>query len=119
MANQRDINKRAYEFALRIIRLCKAMDKDHVGRTLVSQVLRSGTSVGANVREAQGGQSKKDFIAKMSIARKEALETSYWLCLIRDSELQSAKRMAEIIDESDQIARIISSIIISAKRNPQ
>lgn len=114
---ERDIEKRTYEFALRIIRLCRAMDEDRVGRILVSQVLRSGTSIGANVREAQGGQSKKDFIAKISIARKEAMETSYWLCLIRDSGLQPAERMAEIIDECDQIAKIISSIILSAKRN--
>lgn len=112
-----NIAKRTYEFSLRIIRLCQAMDEDRIGRILVSQVLRSGTSIGANTHEAQGGQSKKDFIAKMSIARKEAMETSYWLCLIRDSDLQPAERMAEIIDECDQIAKIISAIILSAKRN--
>src|SRR3989339_1404411 len=88
-----DIDKRTYELSLRIIRLCRAMDGDRVGRVLVSQVLQSGTSIGANVREAQGGQSRKDFIAKMSIARKESMETVYWLCLIRDSGLQSVERM--------------------------
>jgi four helix bundle protein len=113
----RDINQRTYDFSLRVIRLCRAMDEDRIGRIIVSQVLRSGTSIGANVREAQGGQSKKDFIAKMSIARKEAMESGYWLCLIRDSNLQSAERMSEIIDEAEQIAKIISAIILSAKRN--
>jgi four helix bundle protein len=94
------------------------MDADRIGRILVSQVLRSETSIGASMHEAQGGQSKKDFIAKMIIARKEAVETSYWLCLIGDSGLQPEERTAEIIGECDQIARIISAIILSAKRNP-
>jgi four helix bundle protein len=72
-----DIRARMYQFSLRIIKLCRALGNDNVGRVLFNQLLRSGTSIGANVEEAKAGQSKKDFVAKMSIARKEAVETHY------------------------------------------
>jgi four helix bundle protein len=111
-----DIDKRTFELSLRIVRLCKALDRKGVGRILGNQVLRSGTSIGANVEEAQGAQSKADFIAKMSIARKEARETLYWLHIITESELTSRGKMALIIQETDEIAKIISAIIISTKR---
>lgn len=112
-----DIQKRTYDFALRIVRLCRAVDEDRIGRVLIGQLLRSGTSIGANVREAQGAQSRRDFIAKMHIARKEAMESHYWLCLIRDSELLPANRLEEIIVEADEIVRILSAIILSTKEN--
>jgi four helix bundle protein len=112
--SERDIEKRTFEFALRIIRLCRALDDDRTGRVLVNQLLRSGTSIGANVEEAQGAQSKPDFIAKMSIAQKEARETLYWLRLIAQSELQPAEKMVPIIQEADEILRIVSAIIVSA-----
>jgi four helix bundle protein len=72
-----DIAKRSFQYALRIIKLYRELEKDRVGRILGKQLLRSGTSIGANVHEAQGAQSKADFITKMSIAHKEAYETSY------------------------------------------
>ncbi len=72
-----DIVERSVAYSLRIIRLCRAIEKDSIGRTLGKQILRSGTSIGANVHESQGAQSKADFIAKMSVAHKEARETAY------------------------------------------
>ena len=78
------ITDRSFNFAVRIVRLCQFLEKqDRVSKTLANQLLRSGTSVGANIEEAQAGQSKADFTAKMSIARKEARETLYWLKLLK------------------------------------
>jgi len=114
--SERDIEKRTFEFSLRIVRLCKVLDKDRVGRILINQVLRSGTSIGANVEEAQGAQSKADFIAKMSIARKEARETRYWLRIIAEADLQPKEKMSPIIQEAEEIMKIVSAIIVSARR---
>ena len=78
------IKQKSYDFALEIIAMCTQLrDKRHF--EISSQLLRSGTSIGANVEEALAGQSRKDFFAKMSIASKEARETNYWLRLIRDA----------------------------------
>ena len=111
------ITDRTFEFAIRIIRLCQYLEKqDRVSRTLANQLLRSGTSVGANTEEAQAGQSKADFIAKMSIARKESRETLYWLRLLKATELVDGKMISKIIKESDEIVRILTSIVKSAQK---
>ena len=112
------ISERSYDFALRIFKLCKYLERDGAFGIIVKQLLKSGTSIGANVEEALGGQSKKDFIAKMSIAYKEARETNYWLRLTRDTETISSDRITELIEESEQILKILSSILITSKRNP-
>lgn len=84
-----DINKRTFDFALRIIKLCQFLNKNYVmeNNILAKQLLRSGTSIGANVEEAQAGQSRPDFVHKMAIALKEARETHYWLRLLEASEI--------------------------------
>jgi len=110
------ITDRSFNFAVRIIRLCKFLEKqDRVSRTLANQLLRSGTSIGANVEEAQAGQSKADFIAKMSIARKEARETHYWLKLLKATEIVKNDLITEIIQESDELVRILTSIVKTAQ----
>jgi four helix bundle protein len=81
--------------------------------------LRSGTSIGANVHEAQGGQSKADFIAKVSIAKKEARESAYWLRLILEAGLVSKKRINSLFDETNQMIKILSSILITSKKKKQ
>jgi four helix bundle protein len=78
-------------------------------------LLRSGTSIGANVHEAQGGQSRADFIAKISIAQKETLETGYWLRLIRESGMIKAERVAELVDEVEQLKKILAKILVTSK----
>ena len=115
--SERDIEKRTFEFSLRIVRLCKALEKERVGRILMNQILRSGTSIGANVEEAQGAQSKADFIAKMFIARKEARETRYWLRIIAEADLMPKEKMSPIIQEAEEIMKIVSAIIVSARHN--
>lgn len=111
-----DIAERSVTYALRIIKLYRELDKDNVGRVLGKQLLRSGTSIGANIHEAQGGQSKADFIAKVSIAHKEARETAYWLRLIREARILPADQLSDISDETGQLIRILSSILLTAKQ---
>ena len=112
-----EILERSYNFALRIFKVCKSLEDNRTTRILGVQLLRSGTSIGANVEEASAAQSKKDFISKMSIALKEARETNYWLRILRDTETLKPDRLHEIIAESESISKIIAKIIISTKRN--
>ena len=111
-----DILERTVDYSLRIIKLYRELEKDSVCRVLGKQLLRSGTAVGANVHEAQGGQSKADFIAKMSIAHKEARESAYWLRLIQEMDLISSSQISDLIEETRQLIKILSSILITSKR---
>ena len=83
---------------------------------LSKQVVRSGTSIGANVEEAIAGQSKKDFISKMAISSKEARETNYWLRLLRDSQLCKDIDYTNLIDESEEIIKILTSIVKTSQK---
>lgn len=113
-----DITERTFAFALRIVKLCKYLQKEiKVDRAMVSQLIRSGTSVGANVEEAQSSQSRADFLSKLSISCKEARETHYWLRLISASEQAVADHMAEIVAEANEIVCILTSIIKSTKKS--
>ena len=118
MAEQRDIKERTLEFATRIVRLCRALEESPgVSRTLANQLLRSGTSVGANVEEAHGSHSKPDFIAKMSIANKEARETNYWLRLLAASDVVAVDKLTDITDESNQLIAILTTIVKRSREN--
>jgi four helix bundle protein len=113
----RDIRERTFDFSLRIIRLCQQLEEQPgVARSLSWQLLRSGTSIGANVEEAQAGQSKLDFISKNAIALKEARETVYWLRLLVGSKIIPVERLSELLTEANELAKIIGSIIVSAKK---
>ena len=93
----------------------RVLAKDDVGQILGKQLLRSGTSVGANVEEAQAAQSKADFVSKLSIALKEARETRYWLTLILESESLPANRLDAIQVEIEEIIKILYTIIQNSK----
>jgi len=113
-----DIKERSFDFAVRIVELCQALDShSSVSRTLSNQLLRSGTSIGANIEEAHGGQSKADFIAKMYISCKEARETNYWLRLLSATDLIPAADLADLTDESSQLVAILTAIVKNAKNN--
>ena len=114
-AAQEGISERTVAFSLRVIRLYRELETDGAGKILGRQLLRCGTSIGANVQEAQAGQSKPDFIAKMSVAHKEAREVAYWLRLVREAGLVPAPRLVPLEDEAQQIARIIAAILLTAK----
>ncbi len=108
------IVQKSYGFALQIIQLYKFLidKKEYV---LSKQILRSGTSVGANIHEAIAGESKKDFVHKLGIAVKEARETSYWLNLLEDSEYISIEEFNKLNNSCDEIIRILNSIILTTK----
>ena len=102
-------------YALRIIALFRVLEHDGAGRIMGRQLLRSATSIGANVQEAQGAQSRADFVAKMSIAHKEARESAYWLHLIRESGTVSADSLGDSIPETERLSRVLSSILLTSK----
>ena len=110
------ILERTVAYSLRVIKLYRVVQQDDVGRILGKQLLRSATSVGANVHEAQGGQSKADFIAKLSIAHKEIWESAHWLRLIAEAGLVSPALLAELLNETEQITKILSAILLTSKR---
>lgn len=114
------IREKAFAFAVRIVKLCKYLEKNSdVGRSVLNQLLDSGTSIGANLEEAVAGQSKADFIHKNSISLKEARESNYWLRLILATSIfdQNVKNgIEELENESLIIAKIIGRIIVSSKK---
>jgi four helix bundle protein len=114
-----DIQARTFELACRIIEFCRSLaGSDYVVRRLASQLLDAGTSIGANLEEADCGQSKRDFIAKTAIARKESAETRYWLRLIAFAQPTIQPKAAPLIEESHQILKILTKIIKNAESNP-
>lgn len=111
-----DLLERTFRFAIRIVNLCRALDKaPGVSRTLARQLLRAGTSIGANAEEGHGSQSKPDFVSKYSIACKEARETHYWLRLLAATELIAESRLAALTDESNQLVAILTTIVKKSK----
>jgi four helix bundle protein len=107
-----DLPERSFEFAKRIVVLCRSLDeKPGVSRTLANQLLRSGTSVGANIEEEQASQSEADFVSKYSIACKEGRETHYWLRLLCATEIVEENKLAELTDECNQLIAILTTII--------
>lgn len=115
MGEPPDILDRTFRFAVRVTKLVRALPKSVDGYVLAKQVMRSGTGIGANVEEAQGAHSKKDFARRMNIARAEARETLYWLRLIKEAELISAARLEELVNEADELVRILTTIVKKSK----
>jgi four helix bundle protein len=110
------ILERTFEFAVRIAKLCVYLDeKRGTPRVLGPQILRAGTSVGAKVEEAQGAQSKADFNSKMSIALKEARETHFRLRVLAAASVVPKNRLGPLVQEADEIQRVIGAIIVSSK----
>ncbi len=106
---------KSYSFALRIVKLSQHLVAEHREFVLSRQVLRSGTSIGANIEEAFQGQSTADFIHKLSIANKEAFETKYWLRLLRDSLLISPDQSETLIAECEELQRMLTAAIKTSK----
>jgi four helix bundle protein len=108
---------KSYTFALKIVALARTLRKQGEYE-LASQVLRSGTSIGANIEEAQSGVSRADFAAKIGIASKEARETHYWLRLIRDAQLSQQDNIAPRIKEVSELLRLLTAIVKSVQVHP-
>ena len=113
MENENLIERKSYDFALRIIKVYKFLIKKNEF-VLSKQILRSGTSIGANIVEAQEAISKKDFRNKMSISLKEAVETKYWLNLLKDSEYLTEIQIKDLVKDLNEIIKILSKIVKNA-----
>jgi len=116
---RRELQERTFEFACRIVMLCTKLDgQPGVSRTLWSQLLRSGTSVGANIEEGQGSQSEADFLAKYSIACKESRETKYWLRLLIATSMVPKEQLEPLLEECSELVAILTAIVkkLKAKR---
>ena len=115
MKNENIILDKSFAFALRILKLYLFLRKKKIDIGLCSQILDSGTSIGANVEEAIGGASRKDFINKMQTAYKEARETRYWLRLLKEGELIEKKLAVSFLNDCEELLRILTSILNSSK----
>ena len=111
----RSIQEKSFRFAVRIVNLCRYLRDGQKEYILSKQLMRSGTSIGANVAEAQQAQSKPDFINKMNIALKEAYETSYWLRLLHATQYLSTKEYESIIADYLEVVKLLVAIVKTTK----
>ncbi len=108
--------QKTYVFALRIVKLSQFLIQEKKEYILSKQILRSGTSIGANTEESMGGQSKKDFFSKLSIAYKEARETKYWLHLLQDSNYISFNQASSILNDCEEILKILGKTLSTIRK---
>ena len=112
---KRNIKYRAYDFALEVIKLIDTLPNKKAYRSIGDQMLRSATSIGANIIEATGSLSKREFIRFYSIALKSANETKFWLCLIRDSRKGDVKMASNLLQEANELSKMIGASILTMK----
>ena len=110
MKSENVVQTKSYNFALRIIKVYKYLSQEKREFILSKQLLRSGTSIGANIEESIGGQSKADFFAKLTIAYKETRESKYWIRLLRDSEYLTIEQADDLLKDVEELLKIIGSI---------
>jgi len=110
------IQKKAFLFAVRIVKLSQYLQK-RKEFVISKQVLKSGTSIGANIEEALGACSKRDFIAKMTIVYKETRETSFWIKLLKETELLSPSQSDSLLQDCEELSKMSGSIIKTSKQN--
>ena len=111
------VKDKSYKFAIRIVNVYKHLTETKREYVMSKQMLRSGTSVGANIREANQAESKADFIHKMSIALKEASETEYWLELLLDTRFLEQKEFDSLQKDCEEVLKLLTSIIKTSKQN--
>jgi four helix bundle protein len=105
------IAKKAFIFVLEVIKLTKSLDKNYENIIIIKQLIRSSTSIGANIEEALGSNSSKEFIHCMNIAKKEARETIYWLKLLLNINQKQKTSLEVLIEENEQIIKILTKIV--------
>ena len=111
----RVVQEKSFQFAVRVVKMCKFLREEQKEYIMTKQLLRSGTSIGANIAEAQQAQSKSDFVHKMSIALKEAAETNYWIRLLHATDYLNDKAMESMILDCSELEKMLTVIIKSAK----
>lgn len=112
-----DIRERTFKFGVGIVKLVIGLPKNTAGFAIGNQIIRSGTSIGANIEEAQNSGSRKEFIHSLTIALKEARETEYWLKVILDTELASKEKTEYFLGEINELIKILTVIIKRTKNN--
>lgn len=111
------VQQKSYSFALSILKLARALRVEQKEWVLSKQLVRSGTSIGANIEEAVAAQSKRDFLSKMSIALKEARETHYWLRILKDSGITDEPQAEPLVTACQELVRLLNSITLTTRRN--
>ncbi len=115
MERKLGIRERSFEFVVRVIKFVQRLPKNFVSQKIGGQLLDAATSIGANVEEATGGFSKRDFTYKMGVSLKEARESNYWLRLIKVSELARGEELDQLLNESEELRKILTSIVKTSK----
>lgn len=115
MKNDNIIQQKSFAFAIRIVNLYKYLTNEKKEFVISKQLLRSGTSIGANVEESIGGQSEKDFLSKLSIAYKEARESMYWLKLLQATDYLNKEQAESLLADVEEICKIIGKIQLTIK----
>ena len=111
------IRRQRFDFAVQIVKLCTTISREKHEYVLTRQLIKSGTSIGANVREAQQAQSKKDFLAKMSIALKEADESLYWLELLQAADFLPAPQGEPLLQSALALKKLLTAIVKTTRKN--
>jgi four helix bundle protein len=119
ITKDRILYDKAFSFAIRSVKLCRFLMEEKREYILSKQLLRSGTSIGANVAEANGAISSADFSTKVSIAYKESLETKYWLGLLKETDYLSAKAFSSLHQDADELSKILYSILRTTRLSSQ
>jgi len=109
------VKEKSFDFAVKIVRLCQSLQQRREGRAIYEQLFKSGTSIGANIHEAQESQSKKDFIAKLQISIKEAAETEYWLKLMYHTDYINNQVYEDLNKDCKELLKLLTAIIKSSK----
>ena len=117
MKSNNVVQQKSFAFAIRIVNVYKYLTLEKKEFVLSKQLLRSGTSIGANINEAQDAQSKNDFISKLSISLKEARETKYWIELLRETDYLTDKEANNILEDLIEVIKLLVSIIKTTKEN--
>ena len=110
-----DVKKRTYLYALEVVKFLKDLPNDYIAQTIGKQLLRSATSVGANIVEAQASSSKKDFANFYSYSLKSANESKFWFGLLKDSGKVSSEKVGPLLNETNELANILASSILTLK----
>jgi len=113
---EQTVERKRFLFAVRIVKLCKHLNASEKEYVLTKQLLRAGTSVGANIAEAEQAQSRADFISKMNIALKEAGETNYWLRLLQATDYLTETEFSSIYSDCRELEKMLTAIVKTAKQ---
>jgi four helix bundle protein len=116
MAKYNILQEKSFALAIRIVKLYKYLQDDKHEFVLSKQILRSSTSIGANIEEGIGGQSDKDFLAKLCISYKEARETIYWLKLLMATNFLNKEQAESMLEDADEVCKILAKIILTTKK---